>query len=288
MTAIVLGNFDGCHLGHVALFKALKQEAKKSNTEPLAISFEPHTRHIIQGAGYPELLTCSEEKRNLFASYNIPFAFIEFNRDLFSMPFSSFVKEFIIKKYKATTWVLGLDQRFGRGGKGNAESLKAYFPSLNIYEINPVVYNNHAVSSSKIRESLKEGDLGAANSMLGRNYSLTGIVEHGLGQGRLLGFPTANLQLPLYKLLPSNGVYSGFVSFEKQKLRAVINIGTRPSLGNRTVGLEAHILNFDEDLYGKKLSVELTKRLRDEIKFESVDALKEQIKKDIYVAYKDN
>jgi riboflavin kinase/FMN adenylyltransferase len=128
---------------------------------------------------------------------------------------------------------------------------------------------------------LKKGDVGLANAMLGRNYSLCGIVEHGLGQGRLLGSPTANLRLPDYKLLPKNGVYIGTASFNEQKHKAVINIGNRPSFGNHPIQLEAHLLKFDGDLKGKKLSVELAGRLRDEIKFDSVEALKEQIKRDI-------
>ncbi|MDR2555019.1 MAG: bifunctional riboflavin kinase/FAD synthetase [Fibromonadaceae bacterium] len=281
MTAIVLGNFDGCHLGHRALFEALKTQAEKNGIPHLAISFEPHTRHIIQEPGHPELLTSNEEKREIMEACNVPLVLQKFDKDLFAMPFRSFVSDFAIQKYGAKIWVLGLDQRFGRGGKGSAETLRAFFPDLLIHEINPVLFGNEAISSSRIREELKKGNMDLANSMLGRCYSLSGVVEHGLGQGRLLGFPTANLHLPDYKLLPKNGVYFGTASFDKQKHKAVINIGNRPSLGNRPVGLEAHLLNFDGDLYGKKLSVELTKRLRDEIKFDSVDALKEQIKKDI-------
>jgi len=281
VTAIVLGNFDGCHLGHKALFEALKSEAKKNEMPHLAISFEPHTRHLIQEPGHPELLTSNEEKREFMEHCGVPLVLQKFDKDLFAMPFRSFVEEFAVKKYGAKLWVLGLDQRFGRGGKGNAETLKVCFPSLSIYEIDPVLFGGEAISSSRIREALKNGNPGLANAMLGRNYSLCGVVEHGLGQGKQLGFPTANLSFTPYKLLPKNGVYSGTASFEGQKHKAVINIGCRPSLGNRPVGLEAHLLNFDGDLYGKKLSVELITRLRDEIKFESVDALKEQIKKDI-------
>ena len=281
MTAIVLGNFDGCHLGHRALFEALKKQAQKNNTQPLAISFEPHTRHVIQEPGHPELLTSNDEKREFMEACDVPLVLQKFDKDLFAVPFRSFVNDFAIQRYGTKIWVLGLDQRFGRGGKGSAETLRAFFPDLLIHEINPVLFNNEAISSSRIREALKKGELDLANSMLGRCYSLGGIVEHGLGQGRLLGFPTANLHLPDYKLLPKNGVYFGTASFDKQKHKAVINIGNRPSLGSRPVGLEAHLLNFDGDLYGKKLSVELVKRLRDEIKFDSVDALKEQIKKDI-------
>jgi riboflavin kinase/FMN adenylyltransferase len=281
VTAIVLGNFDGCHLGHRALFRALNAEAKKNNTQPLAISFEPHTRHVIQEPGYPELLTSNDEKKELIESFDVPLVLQKFDKDLFAMPFRSFVNDFAIKKYGTKIWVLGLDQRFGRGGKGSAETLRAFFPDLLIHEINPVLFGNEAISSSRIRESLKKGDIDLANAMLGRNYSLSGIVEHGLGQGRLLGSPTANLHLPDYKLLPKNGVYFGTTSFDKQKHKAVINIGNRPSLGSRPVGLEAHLLNCDGDLYGKKLSVELAGRLRDEIKFDNVEALKEQIRKDI-------
>ncbi len=281
MTAIVLGNFDGCHLGHKALFEALKSEAKKNGMPHLAISFEPHTRHLIQEPGHPELLTLNEEKRDFMEHCEVPLVLQKFDKDLFAMPFRSFVEEFAVKKYDARIWVLGLDQRFGRGGKGSAESLKACFPNLSIYEINPVLFDGEAISSSRIREALNNGNLDLANAMLGRNYSLCGVVEHGLGRGRQLGFPTANLGFAPYKLLPKNGVYSGTASFEGQKHKAVINIGCRPSLGNRPVGLEAHLLNFDDDLYGKKLSVELGKRLRDEIKFENIEALKEQIKKDV-------
>jgi len=281
VTAIVLGNFDGCHLGHKALFEALKSEAKKNGMPHLAISFEPHTRHLIQEPGHPELLTLNEEKRDFMEHCEVPLVLQKFDKDLFAMPFRSFVEEFAVKKYDARIWVLGLDQRFGRGGKGSAESLKACFPNLSIYEINPVLFDGEAISSSRIREALNNGNLDLANAMLGRNYSLCGVVEHGLGRGRQLGFPTANLGFAPYKLLPKNGVYSGTASFEGQKHKAVINIGCRPSLGNRPVGLEAHLLNFDDDLYGKKLSVELGKRLRDEIKFENIEALKEQIKKDV-------
>jgi len=288
VTAIVLGNFDGCHLGHKALFEALKTQAQKNNTQPLAISFEPHTRHIIQEPGYPELLTSNDEKKELIESLDIPVVLQKFDKNLFAMPFRSFVNDFAIQKYGTKIWVLGLDQRFGRGGKGSAETLRAFFPDLLIHEIDPVLFGNEAINSSRIREALKKGDMNLANAMLGRNYSLSGIVVHGLGQGRLLGYPTANLHLPDYKLLPKNGVYFGTASFDKQKHKAVINIGNRPSLGNRPIGLEAHLLNFDGDLYNKKLSVELAGRLRDEIKFDSVETLKEQIKKDIafYSSYK--
>jgi len=281
MTAIVLGNFDGCHLGHRALFEALKMQAKKNGMQPLAISFEPHTRHIIQEPGHPELLTSSDEKKELIESFDVPLVLQKFDKDLFAVPFRSFVNDFAIQKYGTKIWVLGLDQRFGRGGKGNAETLRAFFPDLLIHEINPVLFGNEAISSSRIRESLKKGDVDTANAMLGRNYSFSGIVVHGLGKGKLLGSPTANLHLPDYKLLPKNGVYFGMASFDDQKHKTVINIGNRPSTGNRPVGLEAHLLNFDGDLYGKKLSVDLAGRLRDEIKFDSLDALKEQIKKDI-------
>jgi len=279
--AIVLGNFDGCHLGHIALFEALKSEAKKNDLEPIAISFEPHTRHVIQEPGHPELLTSGEEKKAIMESCGVHPVLQKFDKELFAMPFRYFVEEFAIKKYGAKLWVLGLDQRFGRGGKGNAEALKSYFQNLAIHEINPVLHNGEAINSSRIRETLKNGNLDLANAMLGRSYSLSGIVEHGLGQGRMLGFPTANLALPAFKLLPKNGVYFGTASFEGQTHKAVINVGNRPSLGNRPVGIEAHLLNFDGDLYDKILSVELQRRLRDEIKFENVEALKEQIKKDI-------
>jgi len=281
VTAIVLGNFDGCHLGHKALFDALKFEAEKNKIPHIAISFEPHTRHVIQEPGHPELLTSIEEKKELMENFGVPLVLQKFDKDLFAMPFRSFVEEFAVKKYGAKIWVLGLDQRFGRGGKGNAEALKSYFPDLSIHEIDPVMFEGEAISSSRIREALKNGKSDLANAMLGRNYSVCGIVVHGLGQGKQLGFPTANLELPPYKLLPKNGVYSGTASFDGQKHKAVINIGCRPSLGNRPVGLEAHLLNFDGDLYGKKITVELIARIRDEVKFESIEALKEQIKKDV-------
>jgi riboflavin kinase/FMN adenylyltransferase len=281
VTAIVLGNFDGCHLGHRALFAALKSEAQKNALQALAISFEPHTRHIIQEPGHPELLNSYEEKKELIEAQGLSLVLQKFDKDLLAMPFRSFVEEFVIKKYGAKLWVMGLDQRFGRGGKGSSETLKAYFDNLSIYEIDPVLHNGMSISSSRIREALKNGNIDLANAMLGQNYSLSGIVEHGFGLGRQLGFPTANLALPAYKLLPKNGVYFGSASFDGQKHRAVINVGNRPSLGGRPVGLEAHLLNFDGDLYDKKLYVELSARLRDEIKFESLEALKEQIRKDV-------
>ncbi|GHV10912.1 riboflavin biosynthesis protein [Fibrobacterales bacterium] len=298
--AIVLGNFDGCHLGHIALFNALKKEAAARGLSPLAISFEPHTRHIIQEPGCPELLTPKNEKRDLIEQLGIPLEIQEFNKDLFAMTFRSFVEEYAIKKFGAKLWVLGLDQRFGRGGKGSVETLRAFFPNLEVSEISPVLYPSNVsggvppallpkgtplknpeqpISASRIRAELKDGNIEIANAMLGRNYSVSGVVVHGLGQGRLLGFPTANLEIPQYKLLPKNGVYKGFLKSEKYD--CVVNIGTRPSFKNRSVGFEAHLLNFNGDLYGKTLCVELTHRIRDEIKFDNIEGLKRQIKRDV-------
>lgn len=281
MAAIVLGNFDGCHLGHKALFDALKSEAEKYEMKPVAISFEPHTRHIIQEPGHPELLTTDEEKKELIEACKIPLSLQTFDKELFSMPFRSFVENFAVEKFGAKLWVLSQDQRFGRGGKGSAQSLKMFFPEIRILEIKPVLFGKETISSSRIRDALKNGNIDLANAMLGRNYSLTGIVEHGAGKGKLLGFPTANLKFAPHKLLPKNGVYAGSASFDGKQYKAVVNVGQRPSMGIRPVGLEAHLLDFDGDLYDKKLTVELISRLRNEIKFDSVEDLKKQIREDI-------
>lgn len=281
MRALVTGNFDGCHLGHQELFRVLRKEAQARGLEPLVLSFEPHTRHVLKGPGEPELLTPSEEKRAFVEALGLPFATLPFNRETASVDFRRFVEETAGERYGARLWVFGHDHRFGRGGEGTLEAIRAAFPAIETVAVGPVHVQGRTVSSSAIREDLRSGRLAHAAALLGRCYALRGQVVPGEQRGRTLGFPTANLDLPPFKLLPALGVYAGWALHGQGCWPCVVNIGERPSFGGRPVCVEAHLLDFSGDLYGKTLEVKLNLRLRAEMRFPDVSALKAQIANDV-------
>jgi riboflavin kinase/FMN adenylyltransferase len=276
---LAIGNFDGCHLGHQALFQKVLAVAKERSCEPLVLAFEPHTRHVIQGPGEPQLLSDSSEKRQFIESLGIRFCLAPFTKELLATDFRSFAAD-IVRRTDAVAWVLGHDQRFGRGGKGSIENLPQYFPDLEVDEVKAVCLDGRPISSSRIRAVVASGKMELATALLGRPYSLRGLVEHGNALGRTIGFPTANLAQEPYKQIPSIGVYAGETECKGKVYRAVVNVGTRPTIGKNPVSVEAHLLGFEGDLYGETLSLSLLHKIRDEKKFSNLEELKEQIKQD--------
>lgn len=281
LRALVTGNFDGCHLGHQELFRVLRQAAVERSLEPMVLSFEPHTRHVLKGPGEPELLTPTEEKREFVESLGLRFKTLPFSREMAATDFRHFVAKTVLEEYGTRLWVFGHDHRFGRGGEGTLETIRAAFPSIETVEVGPVHVHGRTVSSSAIRNDLREGHIGHASGLLGRSYRLRGWVVAGEQRGRTLGFPTANLELPAFKLLPALGVYAGWAKVAGDCWPCVINIGVRPSFGGRPVCVEVHLLDFSGDLYGKSLEIKLDLRLRAEMRFPDVSALKAQIDCDV-------
>jgi riboflavin kinase/FMN adenylyltransferase len=285
--AITTGNFDGCHLGHQKLFSFLKEKSMAQNLKPTVVSFEPHTRYLLGAPGKPALLTTTEEKKQFVESLGLDFITIPFTHSLTQLSFSSFVQDYLEKKLQAKMFVFGYDHRMGALGQGNYKTIVDTFPHLQAFQMPAFYYKEELVSSSLVRQALENGQIERANDFLGRPYRLSGSVVMGKQLGRKLGFPTANIQTAPFKLIPKFGVYVGEVTLADGRcFRSVVNIGVQPSLENQELAVEAHLLNFSEDLYGMKVDLDLFFFIRPEQKFDALEALISQIKKDAAFASK--
>ncbi len=289
-TAIALGNFDGIHRGHQSVLQPIidsLQSLKQPHVYSSVVSFTPHPREFFTG-GKLQLLTPVAEKVEQLSSLGIEqLILLQFNRDLASLSPQQFVEQILVRQLQASQITVGSDFRFGYQRKGTGKDLKNIASGFGItVHLNSLHKcqdrNNQAVrvSSSLIRQALLDGEITAANTMLGRPYSLTGKVVTGQQLGRTIGFPTANLELPPDKFLPRYGVYSVDVLVSQTVVKGVMNIGCRPTVAGEAPTIEVHLLNWSGDLYGQTIKVNLLKFLRPEQKFSSIEALKQQIAKD--------
>ena len=274
-----MGNFDGCHLGHQALFRTLKAVAEVNHLQPTVISFEPHSNYVLRGPGDPLLLTTTEEKREFIESLGLEFLVLPFTHEMAKLPFDEFVRTELIEKRNVASMFFGHDHCFGAGGKGNYETITEAFPELSTQMLSIVLHKGERVSSSAVRNALLNGDVDRAQTYLGRPYRLSGIVVVGKRLGRTIGFPTANVQVEPYKFLPKGGVYVASARLSDGRIfRSVVNIGTQPTTpGTHFLAIEAYLLDFDEDIYGQHLALDLLAFLRPEKKFASIEDLVRQI-----------
>ena len=277
--AVTMGNFDGCHLGHQALFRTLKAVAEVNHLQPTVISFEPHSNYVLRGPGDPLLLTTTEEKREFVESLGIEFLVLPFTSELAKLPFDKFVRTELIEKREVVSMFFGHDHCFGAGGKGNYETITAAFPELSTQMLSMVLHKGERVSSSAVRNALLNGDVDRAQTYLGRPYRLSGTVLVGKRLGHTIGFPTANVQMEQYKFLPKGGVYVASARLSDGRIyRSVVNIGTQPTTpGTHNRAVEAYLLDFNEDIYGQHLALDLLAFLRPEKKFASIEDLVRQI-----------
>ena len=277
--AVTMGNFDGCHLGHQALFRTLKAVAEVNHLQPTVISFEPHSNYVLRGPGDPLLLTTTEEKREFVESLGIEFLVLPFTSELAKLPFDKFVRTELIEKREVVSMFFGHDHCFGAGGKGNYETITAAFPELSTQMLSMVLHKGERVSSSAVRNALLNGDVDRAQTYLGRPYRLSGTVVVGKRLGHTIGFPTANVQVEQYKFLPKGGVYVASARLSDGRIyRSVVNIGTQPTTpGTHNLAIEAFLLDFNEDIYGQHLILDLLAFLRPEKKFASIEDLIRQI-----------
>ena len=277
--AVTMGNFDGCHLGHQALFRTLKAVAEVNHLQPTVISFEPHSNYVLHGPGDPLLLTTTEEKREFVESLGIEFLVLPFTHELAKLPFDKFVRTELTEKREVVSMFFGHDHCFGVGGKGNYETITAAFPELSTQMLSMVLHKGERVSSSAVRNALLNGDVDRAQTYLGRPYRLSGTVVVGKRLGHTIGFPTANVQMEQYKFLPNGGVYVASARLSDGRIyRSVVNIGTQPTTpGTHNLAVEAYLLDFNEDIYGQHLALDLLAFLRPEKKFASIEDLVRQI-----------
>jgi riboflavin kinase/FMN adenylyltransferase len=274
-----MGNFDGCHLGHQALFRTLKAVAEVNHLQPTVISFEPHSNYVLRGPGDPLLLTTTEEKREFVESIGLEFLVLPFTKEMAKLPFDKFVRTELIEKREVVSMFFGHDHCFGAGGKGNYETITAAFPELSTQMLSMVLHKGERVSSSAVRNALLNGDVDRAQTYLGRPYRLSGTVVVGKRLGHTIGFPTANVQVEQYKFLPKGGVYVASARLSDGRIyRSVVNIGTQPTTpGTHNLAVEAYLLDFNEDIYGQHLALDLLAFLRPEKKFASIEDLVRQI-----------
>lgn len=281
-SAVAIGKFDGIHLGHRKLLEKIIQQKEKGY---LATVFTFDTSAAAFFGGDDKELTTREEKRRLFARMGMD-VLIEFplNQETAATPPDVFVEEYIIRQMKAAYICAGMDVSFGQRGAGNYQMLQQYAAAgdYRIEIIDKVMAGGEEVSSTRVREAIRSGEMKLANEMLGTAYSLTGVVAHGRRLGRTIGMPTANLLPEKDKLLPPNGVYYSRVRYQDKVYKAISNIGCKPTVSAEMVlGVESYLYDFTEDIYGKEITVELLEFRRPEMKFADVEALKTQMEKDI-------
>ena len=282
-TVITIGSFDGIHLGHKALFEETKKLANLLNVKPVVVSFDPHPRTVLFPESNLKLLTTLEEKLYLLSLLEIEnLVLIPFTKTLSELSHDLFVQEYIVDKIKARGIIVGFNFRFGKFRKGDVDYLNKVAKKYNfiVKAIPPVMLNGVIISSSIIRSLIEKGDIESANELLGRPYLIMGKVIKGKGRGKEIGYPTANLEVSPLKLLPPSGVYAVWVILNGEKLKGALNIGKRPTFGEKEISIEVHIFNFNKNIYGKTLKIEIIKRIRDEKKFPSIEDLKIQIEKD--------
>lgn len=275
-----LGFFDGVHLGHQALLQACRELADKHGCRPGAVTFTVHPEALVTGNA-PTLLNTNEDRKRMLRAYGInSVKALPFDRDLMTTHWSDFLNQLV--EGGAAGFVCGEDFRFGSGGIGTAKKLAAFCEKRDLpYTIVPEqVMDGERISSTRIRELLEQGELTQANRLLGHAHIFSGKVLSGKQLGRTLGTPTANLAFPAGVLIPKFGVYACKVSVGDQIYSAVTNIGTRPTVNGQGITAEAHILDFDEDVYDKKITVALCHFLRPEQRFDSLEELKAQIAAD--------
>jgi len=289
-TVATIGNFDGLHLGHQQILKTMQKEADIHRLKRLIIFTEPHAQEFFsEAAGLetskPPRIFPWQEKVRKMRELGVEFAFfLKFNNQLRSMTPEDFLNKILLRLH-IKKLVIGDDFRFGANREGDFSLLKNWGTQNSIEVSNTETYeiDGERVSSTRIREALTENDFEKANKFLGRPFTYSGKVVYGNQLGGQLGIPTANLWLPKNKL-PISGVYIVKALLGKKKLRGIANMGIRPTVGGESPVLEVHLLNFSKKIYGKRLTVEFLKKVRDEKKFENLNALKDQIFKDISTA----
>lgn len=281
--SIALGFFDGIHIGHSAVLNSAVYYAKNNGVKSAVVTFENHPRCFFNKTE-PEYILTKHEKLKIFENYGFDYVyFLKFDKNLAQLSADEYLK-FLHENFNPKAIATGFNHTFGKDKSGNADFLdknqKQY--GYEYFKQAPVTIDGETVSSSKIRENLRLGNIESANNMLGYNYFLEETVVEGEKIGRTIGFRTANLLYPKNMLKIANGVYSVEVEYNGQRFKGIANFGMRPSLGNTTVQiLEVHILDFEKDIYGENLKVEFIKKIRDEKKFGSLEELKSQIAKDI-------
>jgi len=279
------GTFDGVHLGHQKIIKKLNESKRAENGQSVLITFWPHPKHVL----FPEqknlkILSTFEEKSAILDQLGVDHLIkVNFTKAFSQISSETFIKDILKQKIGTQTLIIGYDHRFGRNREGSFEHLKSNSNQygFKVVEIPAKDVNSISVSSTKIRNALATGEVVLANKYLGRLYSLTGTVVNGNKLGQKIGFPTANISIKEpHKLIPADGIYAVRVSYQNNSYEGMLSIGVRPTIGFSERTIEVNIFDFDQTIYGEDLSLHFVEKFRDEVKFDNLEALKQQLKAD--------
>jgi riboflavin kinase/FMN adenylyltransferase len=285
--AATIGSFDGLHIAHMSLIEKLKREAAQRGLKTLLITFNPHPQEYFRPTQHVSYLFSPEEKKEALESLDLDYVVeIPFDQEMAELSAADFTEQWLLAKYKVHYLLTGFNHAFGQNRMGNCDWLNTHYAGqIEAEALGKVEIANQVVSSSLIRESIRNGNTELTQLLLGRPYRFSGIVEHGAELGRTIEFPTANIRwASVDKLKPADGVYAVRVMYHNALLPAVMNIGFRPTVDGKTHKIEVHILDREIDLYDAHLTVDIIKFIRGEKKFNNLDELKNQIKKDVLLA----
>ena len=286
--AITIGNFDGVHKGHQALFQRVKQWAEELKGESAVVTFHPHPLEVLFPEKTPSFITSHQQKLDLIASCGIDATIvIPFDHELSQMSAREFVEIVLVDKIGAKAIVVGHDYRFGHGREGDIAFLKQLGEQygFKVETVTGIKVNSTVVSSTTIRQMIASGKIKEANKLLGRCFEVSGTVIPGRKRGVGLGFPTANIRMPAI-MSPRTGVYVVEAEVDGKTYGGAANLGYNPTFGDTDLSLEAHLFDFDQDIYGKLITIRFIDRLRDELRFSGPDELAAQIGKDVAAAKK--
>ena len=285
---VTIGTFDGVHVGHRKILDRLIRDAEKSGMYATVLTFFPHPRMVLQQDSGLKLLNTLDEKIAILEETGLDCLVIHpFSKEFSRLSAEEFIVDKLFTELNAKKVIIGYDHRFGRNRNADIGDLKEFGTELGfeVEEIPAQEIDEVSVSSTKIRRALEEGDIPTANSYLGYPYMLTGKIKKGKGLGRTLNYPTANLKIPeAYKLIPKNGAYVVKSILEGSTFYGMMNIGVNPTVDGKNRSIEIHFFDYSKDLYGEVIRIDVLHRLRDEHKFSSLDALRQQLDRDRVIA----
>ena len=283
-SVVTIGTFDGVHKGHQKIFNKVLNASKQSNLSSVVLTFFPHPRIILNKYNDIKMIDSLDEKINHLEKIGIDHLIIHpFDKKFSLLSADQFIKEYLLEKLKLKHIIIGYDHRFGKGREASVTDLKKYSSEFNFVldEIDAQEIEKIAISSTKIRNSINEGDLKTTKIYLGRFFSLTGKVVKGDGLGKQIDYPTANISIKEdYKIIPKDGVYYIKTTIDNNLYNGMMNIGHRPTIGTKEKSIEVNLFNFDRDIYDRVISIDVVEKIRDEKKFASIEALKTQLAKD--------
>ena len=283
-TYVTIGTFDGVHFGHQKIIEKLIDEAKKAGKKSVVLTFFPHPRMVLQKDVSLELINTIEERATLLEKTGLDYLIIHpFSKEFSRMTALEFVRDILVNQLNISKLIIGYDHHFGKNREGNITQLTEYshLYDFKVEEIPAQDIDDVSVSSTKIRRALATGNLKTANNFLGYNFMLNGNVVNGKKLGGKIGYPTANIDIKeSYKLIPKTGVYIVKSAIDEKTIFGMMNIGNRPTVNGNHQTIEVHFFDFNQNLYDRNLTIELIYFLRDEEKFDSVEILIQQLKKD--------